>query len=272
MRNWLLRALKGALIGAGAILPGISGGVLCVVLGIYRQMMAFLAHPFHAFKENAAFFLPILVGFVLGVLGLSKAVSWLFRQQETPAVCLFIGLVVGTFPSLFREAGSQGRPKSAWISLLAGAAVMGVIMYFLSGSGQKVTPNVWWWLLCGFLWGIGLIVPGMSPSSLFIFFGLYEPMTAAIGALDFAVLLPMGAGLLLTVLVLARGVNAIFERKYPQAMHAILGIVIASTLGILPIGATAAGWDIPIWLLCFAFGVAVSVGMSRLGDGKPAVE
>ena len=60
--QWLLRLLQGAIIGAGAVLPGISGGVLCVIFGIYQPMMELLAHPFKMFKKYYMMFIPILLG------------------------------------------------------------------------------------------------------------------------------------------------------------------------------------------------------------------
>lgn len=264
MASWLLRVVKGALIGVGAILPGISGGVLSVVLGIYRPMMAFLAHPFRAFQKHAAFLLPILIGFAVGVILLSRAVDWLFRTSETPAVWLFIGLVIGTLPSLFTEAGTRGRPRGVWPALALGAVIMGTWMYVLSRSGTHVTPNIWWWGLCGVLWGLGLVVPGLSPSSFFIFFGLYQPMTAGIGHFDMSIILPMAAGLALTVALFARGMNRLLERAFPYVMHAILGIVIASTLAILPIQESIADGQYILYAACFLVGCAIALTMERL--------
>ena len=65
---WLLRVIHGALIGAGAILPGISGGVLCVLFGIYRPMMALLAHPIKTFRIYYKLFIPVLLGWAVGSL------------------------------------------------------------------------------------------------------------------------------------------------------------------------------------------------------------
>lgn len=262
--SWLLRVLKGALIGVGAILPGISGGVLCVVMGIYRPMMAFLAHPIQQFKEKIGFFLPVLVGFVIGVLGLSRAVDWLFRTSPTPAIWLFIGLIVGTVPQLYQEAGQQGRGKPAWIALISAFAVMLAFLLIIKRSGNAVvTPNLVWWLICGVLWGVGLIVPGMSPSSLFIFLGLYQPMSAGIANLDMAIILPIAAGLLLTVALLAKGMQALITKRYAVTMHAVLGVTLASTLVIIPLGQAAGFWDVALYAGCFLIGLIVALMMSR---------
>jgi len=78
--DWLLRMLKGVLIGIGAILPGMSGGVLAVVFGIYEPMVRFLANVFHKFWQNVFFFLPIGIGGMLGVVGFSAVVEFAFDK------------------------------------------------------------------------------------------------------------------------------------------------------------------------------------------------
>lgn len=262
--SWLWRAVKGAIIGTGAILPGISGGVLSVVLGIYRPVMEFLSNPFKSFKKQYKFFIPIVIGFALGVVLLSKLVDILFRTSEVPAVWLFIGLVVGTVPSLYKEAGEQGRGKKGFISLV----VFGALMFaFLSmiGSGEAMTiePSTFWWLICGMLWGIGLIVPGMSPSSIFIFLGLYQPMSAGIAELNFGVIIPIGIGLLIMVLLIAKPIKYLFDKHYTVMYHGILGIVVASTLVIMPFGNANGIGDIALYAGCFAVGAVIAYFMEK---------
>ncbi|MBE5758742.1 MAG: DUF368 domain-containing protein [Clostridiales bacterium] len=262
--SWLWRVVKGALVGTGAILPGISGGVLSVVLGIYRPMMEFLSHPFRSLKKNIKFFLPIVIGFAVGVVLLSKLVDWLFRENELPALWLFIGLILGTVPSLYREAGEQGRSKGAYIAL----AVAGIFMFaFLTllGSGEtmQIEPNLFWWLICGLLWGIGLIVPGMSPSSIFIFLGLYQPMSAGIAALDLGVILPIGVGLVIMVVLIAKPIKYLFDKHYALMYHSIIGIVIASTLVIMPLEQAYDVMDIVICAVCFVVGAVIAYFMEK---------
>lgn len=268
--QFLLRIIKGAVVGVGAILPGISGGVLSVVFGIYRPLMEFLAHPVREFKRKAWFFLPILIGFLLGIIGLARVVDWLFRESPVPAVWLFSGLVIGTLPALWREAGQQGRGKASYLSLAIGAVLTFGWMYVISsmesgGEGVLVSPNTWWWLLCGVLWGMGMVVPGMSPSSIFIFLGLYQPMTAGISSLDMSVVLPLVIGLAATVAFLSRGMGWLLERHYAVLLHAIFGIVIASTAAILPFGqGNMDAGSIALYVLCFAVGCGIAYGMERM--------
>ena len=107
--QFLFKVFQGALIGLGAVLPGISGGVLCVVFGIYKTIMEFLADPIHTFKTHVPKLIPIGIGGVIGFLGIANILSILLERYPAPSVCVFIGLITGMFPSLFREAGEQGR-------------------------------------------------------------------------------------------------------------------------------------------------------------------
>ena len=75
---FLFRVIQGALIGGGAILPGVSGGVLAVVFGIYQPMMAFLSRPLATFKTHWKLFVPVILGVGLGFWGFAKLVAWLF--------------------------------------------------------------------------------------------------------------------------------------------------------------------------------------------------
>ena len=87
-----------------------------------------------------------------------------------------------------------------------------------------MTPSFGLWLLCGVLWGIGIIAPGMSPSSLFIFMGVYQPMAAGIADLSMPILLPMALGLVLCVVIFSKAMNWLLGRFYGPTMHVLLGV------------------------------------------------
>ncbi|MDD3971122.1 MAG: DUF368 domain-containing protein [Clostridia bacterium] len=262
--EWILLVIKGMVVGAGAILPGISGGVLCVVFGIYQPMMALLAHPIKSFKIYYKLFIPFLFGWVLGFLALAKLVEMLFAASSTIAISLFVGLIAGTLPSLFKEAGKNGSSKGSWIGFSIGLFVMFTVLTMLSkGTATDISPNIWWFAFCGIVWGFSLIIPGLSSSSILIFMGLYQPMTAGIASLDMLVILPLIAGLAITVFLFARLVNFLFEKHHSIMHHTIIGIVIASTLLIIPVEYTS-NVNLAISIACFFAGFIVSILMDKL--------
>ncbi len=272
MRLFILRVVQGAIIGAGAILPGISGGVLCVVFGIYQPMMAVLAHPFKNIKLYWKMFIPIAIGWAAGFVGLAGVIAKLLSMNAAVIVSLFVGLIIGTFPGLLREGAKNGRSKGMWVALAVSTVALLAFFYTLKFStSTTVAPSFGWYIFCGVLWGISLIVPGMSSSSLLMFLGLYQPMSAGIATLDPNVLIPFAIGIISTVVLLARLVNNLFEKHYGVAFYCVVGFVIASTIPIIPL--SFAGWGEAV--LCVAAAVVGFAGaflMDRWSDKHPAVE
>jgi len=229
---YILQILQGALIGLGAILPGLSGGVLCVIFGIYKPVMELLAHPFKNFKTHVPKLIPVGIGMVVGVLGVAKLLSFLLDKYEVASICVFIGLIFGMLPALWREAGEQGRNKYSYIALIAAMIFIIALLSSLVICSVKIVPNVGWYVFCGFCLALSVIAPGMSFSTLLMPLNLFEPFTNAIGNLDFAILVPAGIGAVLTVLCLVKVVNSLFEKHYSTAFHAIVGIVVSATIMI----------------------------------------
>lgn len=235
-KNSMLRLVQGAVIGAGAILPGISGGVLAVVFGIYRPMMETLTHPKAGLKQYWRLFLPIAIGWAAGFFGGSGVILLLFNHSETLATCLFLGLILGTVPALWDEAGEQGRGKRAYLAAaLSFLTLFSLLLGVRLGSFGQMQPNTLGFLFCGALWGVSLIVPGMTSSSILMAVGLLTPMVEGVASFDPAVVVPWLLGMGGVVLLLARLVNWLFKAHYALAYHAVVGIVLASTLIVVPL-------------------------------------
>lgn len=235
-KNFMLRLVQGAVIGAGAILPGISGGVLAVVFGIYRPMMETLTHPKAGLKQYWRLFLPIAIGWAAGFFGGSGVILLLFNHSETLATCLFLGLILGTVPALWDEAGEQGRGKRAYLAAaLSFLTLFSLLLGVRLGSFGQMQPNTLGFLFCGALWGVSLIVPGMTSSSILMAVGLLTPMVEGVASFDPAVVVPWLLGMGGVVLLLARLVNWLFKAHYALAYHAVVGIVLASTLIVVPL-------------------------------------
>ncbi|MGL5248282.1 MAG: DUF368 domain-containing protein [Brooklawnia sp.] len=231
---WLTRLVKGVMVGVGFILPGLSGGVLAVIFRIYDPIIRFLSRPQHRFMKNVLYFIPIGIGGAAGVVLFSLVVEAAFGRFAAQFICLFIGFVVGTFPSLFRQAGQQGRRPLHWAILVVSALVIFVIMLVGGQVALNVTPNLAVWLGSGALIGLGVIVPGMSPSNFLIYFGLYDKMAAGIAAFDLGVIIPLTLGLVVCVLLFAKAAAWAFDRYYSGMYHFILGMVIGSSVAIFP--------------------------------------
>lgn len=267
--GWLFNMLKGALIGTGAILPGISGGVLCVIFGIYQPLMALLTHPIVELKKHFWFYVTVLLGFAIGVLGISKLLKMVMDVAGGPAMWLFIGLILGTMPSLWQESGKQGRNAgNIVVGLVAFAALFVFLLWIKGSSSFTFTPGFWVWVACGALWGLGFIAPGLSPSSIFFFIGAMVPMMDGISRIDLSVILPMALGLVACALALSQGIGWLLKNRFASTMHGIIGLAMASTVAMvvapeLNLWPATVGQGL-IYVTCLAVGFVVAMWMDRM--------
>lgn len=234
-KDWILRFIKGMFIGSGFILPGISGGALAAVFGMYERLISFLAHLTRNFKENFLYFLPVGLGGLSGVFVLSFLVSFLLGSYETTILWFFVGCIAGTVPALWKEAGKKGRQTMDVVIM----GITFVVAYFFLLYGAQlfdgqVEQNTFTWIIAGGLIGLGMIVPGLSPSNFLVYMGLYKAMADGFKEARLEVILPIALGGVICILGLSKLVDFIFSKAYSKLFHFILGVVFASTIMIIP--------------------------------------
>lgn len=263
----LFQIFQGAFVGLGAVLPGISGGVLCVIFGIYKTIMEFLAEPFKNFKTHVPKLIPYGVGGVIGFLGIAKLLAFLLEKYEAPSVCVFVGLIAGMLPSLFREAGEEGRSKKSYISMVIAMIFIFALLIGLKVLSVEITPNFVWYLFCGFCLALSVIAPGMSFSTLLMPLGLYTPFIDGISSFDLGVLIPGGIGALATVILFAKAVNSLFKHHYSVSFHFIVGVVIAATIMIIPFGSFAASvGSCIVNIICIVAGIVAALLLDKFNQ------
>lgn len=266
--DWFIRLMKGTLIGIGAILPGLSGGVMMVIFGIYEPLLRFIANIQVNFFKNIRYFIPVGIGMALGIVGFSAVVEYAFENYAAQFIWLFIGFISGTFPSLFKTAGKYGRKPFHWIFLAVMAIGTFYFMHWMQTvSSVSMTPSFGAWILSGVLIGLGVVVPGMSPSNFLIYLNLYQAMASGIRQLDFGVIIPLALGVILCIFAFAKLVSWLFNKAYTFMYHFILAVVIGSTLAIIPSGVS--GWTIAVCALLFMVGAAGAYAFSKLEEKTP---
>ena len=290
MQSWLVRLLKGVFIGSGFILPGVSGGALAAVFGLYERMIMFLAgitknfntkefnteefntkdsntKEFYAseFKENFLFFLPVGLGGLGGVFIFSVFLNFFFQRAEMQLIWFFIGCIVGTLPALWDQAGKRGRGRFHYIVIVV--SVLVAIFFLRMASEVAAVPlNIYTWALAGGLIALGMIAPGLSPSNLLLLFGVYEPMTRGIAGFDLFVIIPIGVGGIVTVFAFSRLMAFLFERAYGGLFHAIIGLVVASTILIIPVRYDYFSFSGLVCLGALVVGVLLANWMTKLEE------
>lgn len=270
MKNFLVKMVKGALIGSGFIVPGISGGALAMVFGVYERLIRFLGNPKENFKENIRYFIPLALGGILGLVFFAGIVSYILTSLGDIVKWFFVGAIAGTLPSLWKEAGKKGRGRTDYI-LLALGLVLGLIIL---GQGAGVVqggfqPSFLTWFICGVLIALGILIPGLSSSNFIVYMGLYKQMSDGFAAFDLGVIIPIGLGGLTAVVLLVKLINKIYENYYSLFFHLIIGIVLASTLMIVQLETLTAGLNtVLVSLALFLLGLGLSQWMVRLEDSQ----
>ncbi len=258
---------KGILVGFGAIMPGISGGTLCVSFGMYTPLINVMTHPIKALREDGVKLLMFLLGAGIGFVGLSGLAGWLMAVNSTIVILVFIGFIIGTFPDLWKTAGEKGRNKLSFLFVLIGFSVMLALLVFLRNTvGVALEPGILSFFLCGILWALSFIIPGLSSSTLIMFFGLYQPMLEGISSFSLPVILPLAVGMVLCLILVSKAVSAMYEKWYSQISHIIIGVVGASMVMVIPFESLTAPKDIIIGIISIIAGTVVSLAVGKLCD------
>ena len=264
--RFLLKVLQGALIGLGALLPGISGGVLSVVFGVYRPIMELLADPVHKWRTHLPGLFPYMIGSAAGFLGVANLLAYVLEAYPEQSVCVFAGLIGGMLPSLWREAGEQGRNRGNVVVSGVTFTAMLLLLYALQNARTAVEPGTWGYLFCGFAFALSVIAPGMSFSTLLMPLGLYTPFVDGIGHIRPEVLLPGMIGCGVTFVCLAKLVNRLFERHYAGMFHGIFGIISAATVMTVPWGSFTAPEAASRNLFCMAAGIVAALLLELMNE------
>lgn len=260
----ILWAIQGFIVGIGAILPGVSGGTLCYAFGIYDPVLDVLSNPIKGLKKHWKMMIFVILGGGLGFVGFAGITNWLLNLNEAVVLCVFVGLIAGTLPDIWKDAGKKGRGSGSYIGLaISFVAIAAVFYVFKSIWHLTIAPNLAGWLICGLLWGLSFIIPGFSSSTLLLFFGIYEKMSEGISTLDFGVIIPLGLAMLATLLLFSRLMKLVFDKFYSIVSHCVLGFVVATTLMILPSFATE-WYNILIYIGCIVAGGVSSFFFSKL--------
>lgn len=259
LKDFLLKLVQGIIIGIGAVLPGISGGVLSVVFGVYQPIMEFLADPVSCLKPHFPVLFPVFLGYGIGFLGVANLLAFLLENNSALSICFFLGLIFGTVPSLFQQAAEQGYAKGSSLSFFLCMLTVFALLCLLKTSSIQIPLGTPAFLFCGFCLALSIIAPGMSSSALLMPLGLYTPFLYGIGHLLPSVLIPAGISAVFTIVCLSKTINHLFHRHYSLTFHGIIGILLASAVMTIPFTSFFSSIHQCLEnLLCLFLGVAAS--------------
>lgn len=229
-------------MGAADVVPGVSGGTLAFILGIYERFLkaltSFNLEAFNLLRRgrwrtcwehiDGTFLAFLFTGILLSIASLAGAISYMLEHRPVPLWALFNGLILGALPYLLKPIKFNWRRS---IVLVLGV-VFGASISFL--TPMQSSPEPWLFFIAGFIAICAMILPGVSGSFLLLLMGMYAPVVAAVSDFQIGLLLLFASGCVVGLLAFSRLLSTLLQRFHDGMLALLCGIVIGALLRIWP--------------------------------------
>lgn len=278
----MIRTIIGGIaVGIANIIPGVSGGTMMVILGVFNRVMDAISNLLKRDNPNrladVLFLGELLLGAAIGLIGFAKVLGYLLSEFEVQTMYWFIGLIAFSIP-VFLKAEVKGKGKVKGLPTLIGMAIIFALVYFNPGEASDVHvvyPDVSVWLcvklvLIGAIGGASMLLPGVSGSMVLLILGeyyLFRAYLANVLLFQLNILIPlgfMGIGIILGIVISAKVCGYFLKHNHDATISFILGLIIASTLVLIPLDAA---YDMNLILtsfISFAFGGVMVMGIEKI--------
>lgn len=287
--KYIIAIIKGMLIGLAILIPGVSGGSMILTMGIYEQAISITSKDKSVRRKAIVFMIPYVIGIALGVLLLSGVMVWCFANYPFQTAMAFIGMILGSFPMLFKKVKGKKFSFVGAVCFVLMVAVM-ILLPHMTGSAQELTVNFTGAALgvaLGFVAAGTMIVPGISGSMVMLVLGYYHSLIGHVDALknslfsliagkgvqdsfgsDVFILLFFGIGVLLGLLAVSRGIKWLLSHKPVPTYYAIMGLMLASPYPIILKSEFTAAILTPVNVLTGLLTLVLGFGLAMFLDVK----
>ena len=243
--------IGGIAVGLANIIPGVSGGTMMVVLGLFSRVMEAISGVFKIKNENRVedikFLIVLLFGAGIGLIVFAKLLEFMFTNFPTQTMFCFVGMVGFSIPSLVKK--EMPNDKFKLIPFIAGCLVIFLISFFAPENTETVLtefPSIslsylLLMVFMGIIAGGAMFVPGVSGSMILLILGkyyLFKSLLANVTSFELNILIPlcfMGVGILLGIVLSSKITGYCLKRYHQATMNVILGLVVASTIVLIPV-------------------------------------
>lgn len=252
----MIRNLIGGIaIGIANVIPGVSGGTMMVILGIFEEMMFSVSNVLKKDNPNRMkqllFLIQVLIGALIGLIGFAKILNVLFAYYPTQTMFWFIGLVVFSIPVFLKSEMRDSKISYGYL-------IFGIVVIFVfqlvapTKDGIAVNPelpsislkHLLLMFASGVAGGFAMLLPGLSGSMVLLILGqyyLFKSYLASVTTFSLDVLIPlsiMGIGILFGILLSAILTNKALKMYKEETLSFILGLIIASSIALIPLNTT----------------------------------
>ena len=276
--EYLKYFLCGVIFGTANVIPGVSGGTMLVIFGVFDKLTEAISGIKKIFA-NIRFLITFGLGAGAGILLSAKVINTLFTSFPIQTNLFFIGLILGGIPLIYRlgTAEKKVKPLCAVPFVIAMAVVIGLAVLekldmfklapdTVNGFDLIISLKL---VACAALAAVTMIIPGISGSFVMMLLGVYQTIIGALESFNFYVIIPFAVGAVIGIIFGARLISFLIRKNKLMVYSALMGLVVGSVYAILPEGF---GFDLQsgYGFVCALFGVIAAVLVEKLGaaDGE----
>ena len=277
-------------MGVANIIPGVSGGTIAVVFGIYEDLMEALGN-FLTNKEKrwqyVRFLVVLFAGALISIISLARVLSWCFENYPLPTVYFFLGLIIGSIPVVIKSHSDMQPSIHRVVAFLAGLSAVIILALMQQGGGgesggaEMVSMDIGdyiYFIFCGAIAASAMIIPGVSGSFILILLGVYWKVLGALSGLTstllndgltaemvtkISVLGSLFVGVIIGILVFSK-IMSWALKKYPAVtMYLILGLIVGSLYQIFPGFEMSIQGIISLFTLTFGIIISLKFGVEK---------
>lgn len=234
----LLNMIKGMFVGGSMLIPGVSGGSMAIILGIYDELICAVSSFFKNKKDNLKLLSIFMVGAFIGIILFAKPLLYLTDTYTFPMMYFFVGAVTGSIPMIYKKAEIKGVSIQSIVYI-----VLGIFAVFLISLIPKELFEVdlnngiqdyLILIITGIVVAVALVLPGISVSYMLLVLGMYEETIRAVSEFYLPYLMPLGIGVLLGIILTTRILERAMTLHSRPTYLIILGFVIGSVIEVFP--------------------------------------
>ncbi len=280
LKSDVILIFKGFIIGSSMSVPGVSGGTMAILLGIYDKLIGAISNFLKDIRTNTIFLMKFCLGAGIGIGSLAFAIKWLLEKFPLPVSFFFLGAVIGGIPALYKKTKESPIKLTSVLYFLLGLGIVISIGFIPVGnfeisSGSGIA-HYGMLLVTGIIVALALVLPGISTSHMLLVLGMYDAMLLAITKFDIVYIGILGTCTLIGIFLITKPIEWTLNKFPHQTYCMIIGFVLGSTseifrdkiLPAIPMDAGFSWWvpSIIISVVTFVLGYVSIISLSRFSN------
>ena len=227
-------------MGISDLIPGVSGGTIAFILGIYDRLLSSINGFFsREWKKQLGFLVPLGAGIGIALLLFSRVIDYLLEHHYEPTQFFFLGLIIGVLPFIAKEAEMKQRFTWIHFSVLAAVAILLGCMAFIKPIDTAIIttltiPSAIGLFFSGWLASMAMLMPGISGSFVLLLLGVYSTIISALSDFNLPIIIVVGAGAAIGFIVSSRAISHLLRHHRHITYAVIIGLIIGSVFVVYP--------------------------------------